>query len=618
MKLRLIAKIIYALKRPIELIKGLSISKKFIILYVVVFAIPIFAYGIYSFKSANDSIKVDFYKQSVGELDKAYDSIRSNIKICENVAQIAKGNSSFLECVNGDMGNDDVALIEFKRKEYSQIVNIQEINPNINAIKFFMDNNKVYELPPVLNKESSFNNQEFIKYLKGLNEKLCFNVNSSDKLLNGSSIEVVSLYWEIRDIEQKHQGFLEVNMLQNIFFNDLYQNKEDKNSLLFAFDGRNIEKSIFNRSSQFFKARSKVFDSILTQIGESTFKSNSTFSFKVSNENFTIICKYVENINTYIIKIYSLDGITEKLNSVRNNILVFIIVAILALCLITYFTTTILMKKINTVVVSMRRVQAGDLSVVIPINGRDEIDELAKHFNSMLFKVKDLISQLLRKQLVAKESEIKALQSQINSHFIYNILESIRMLAEVEQKREIGDAIFSLGKLMRYSMHWKDNYVNLEEEVALVRNYILLINIISDFKVELTIKVDKELQAYKIPKMSIQPLVENAVNHGIEPKGNKGRISITAVVSDNCMVIEIMDNGMGIEEEKLIRINNILYSDNFDEDETFGKNGIGLINVHQRIHLFCGKQYGLIINSKINEFTRVVIRLPYEKSLGGW
>ena len=206
----------------------------------------------------------------------------------------------------------------------------------------------------------------------------------------------------------------------------------------------------------------------------------------------------------------------------------------------------ILMKKLNNVVISIRKVQTGDLNVVIPIKGRDEIDELARHFNSMLFKIKDLLSQLLRKQLIAKESEIKALQSQINSHFIYNVLESIRMLAEVEQKREIGDAIFSPGMLMRYSMRWKDQYVSLEEELALVRNYILLINIISEFKIELTIKIDKELQTYKIPKMSIQPLVENEVNHGIEPKGNKGTISISATASDHSVVIEIIDDGIGL------------------------------------------------------------------------
>lgn len=222
----------------------------------------------------------------------------------------------------------------------------------------------------------------------------------------------------------------------------------------------------------------------------------------------------------------------------------------------------------------MRKVQEGQLNIEIPEDGHDEISELASHFRKMMSKVNELISVVVRKEIVNKEAEIKALMSQINRHFIYNVLEAINMMAEINNQEEIADIVTSLGRMMRYSMDWKKQYVTLGEELDNIKNFISLTNVRFFREVNLRIDINERFLIHEIPKMSLQPIVENAVSHGLEGRGEGGLICISVYVHKCNLIIEIEDNGIGMSSDELISLNESIHPEVVEKNLTIYLSGI--------------------------------------------
>jgi two-component system sensor histidine kinase YesM len=222
----------------------------------------------------------------------------------------------------------------------------------------------------------------------------------------------------------------------------------------------------------------------------------------------------------------------------------------------------------------------------------------------------------IQREVLVKNSEISSLQNQINAHFIYNVLESIKMMAEIDEEYEISDSITALGKLLRYSMRWISGNAVLRDELEYIRNYLTLINLRYDFEVILSVNLPEELLDQEIPKMSLQPIVENAVLHGIEPVAEDTTVYIKGWEQDGEFVIEVTDSGRGMTPEELEHLREGIRGK--VQPAGGGKgNGIGLKNVEDRIQLSFGKQYGLEIYSEYGKYTKVAIRLPRQKAEGG-
>ena len=229
----------------------------------------------------------------------------------------------------------------------------------------------------------------------------------------------------------------------------------------------------------------------------------------------------------------------------------------------------------------------------------------------MLDRIQVLMKENLNREILIKNTEIKALQNQINAHFIYNVLECIKMMAEIDEKYEISDAVTSLGELLRYNMRWVSKNVTIREEIAYIKNYIQLMNLRYDFTVILSIKIPEDIYEQEIPKMSLQPIVENAICHGIVEMGEDATIYIKALHQGEDFEISITDSGVGMNPEQM----ELLEKKMRGEIEANGGsgNGIGLKNVQDRIQIQFGKKYGLKFHSRKGCFTKVSVLLPYEK-----
>ncbi|HOO28519.1 MAG TPA: histidine kinase, partial [Lachnospiraceae bacterium] len=215
------------------------------------------------------------------------------------------------------------------------------------------------------------------------------------------------------------------------------------------------------------------------------------------------------------------------------------------------------------------------------------------------------------RQMQELQPQIKALQNQINAHFIYNVLESVKMMAEINEEYEIADAISSFGKLLRYGMRWKSQYVTVEEEIDYIKDYLALFNLRFDYEISLNLTLSPGIMSQEIPKMSLQPIVENAVSHGMEEITEDSAIDINGEVEDDSCYIRIRDPGCGMSEEEVDRLRKRLRGE--IADISGSGNGIGLKNVQDRLQIRFGPEYGIKVTSKEGVYTQVEVKIPYRE-----
>lgn len=228
----------------------------------------------------------------------------------------------------------------------------------------------------------------------------------------------------------------------------------------------------------------------------------------------------------------------------------------------------------------------------------------------LLEKLKNLILRESTAVLMKKQAELDALQSQINPHFLYNTLDTIRGQADVHGLSDISQMSLALSKLFRYSISNHNSSVLLSEELDNIENYLLIQRLRFGDKFEKISRIDEDSLQCKVPKLLIQPIVENAVHHGLEPKLEKGYLLICTYVTQNRLIISIQDNGVGIPQEKLEAINEMLISNAPVLKKQVQGISIGLTNVNARIKLLFGDEYGIILFSMPGAGTNVQISLP--------
>jgi two-component system sensor histidine kinase YesM len=254
----------------------------------------------------------------------------------------------------------------------------------------------------------------------------------------------------------------------------------------------------------------------------------------------------------------------------------------------------------------MSMVSEGNFKVFVDCSGTDEISELARDFKIMVEKVNALINEVYILDIKKKEAEFNALQSQINPHFLFNTMESIRMNLWNRQDYATSEIIQQFALLLRKSIERTDDIIPIYQESELVETYLKIQKYRYGEKLEYEINIPETFYYNIIPKFTLQPIVENAVYHGICQKKGKGKLSIIADKLGDFLCITVEDNGAGMVESKLKEINEQLSENQADK----GSGRIGIRNVHQRLRLYFGSPYGMTITSRKNVGTRVEILLP--------
>ncbi|UJF32517.1 sensor histidine kinase [Paenibacillus hexagrammi] len=315
-----------------------------------------------------------------------------------------------------------------------------------------------------------------------------------------------------------------------------------------------------------------------------------------------------------IVEVVPVAFLLKDMNVVRNFILLAAGISLLISLLFSIWIAVRITKPISLLRNLMKRVEHGELNVSIPITSRDEIGQLGHTFNIMASRLKQLGYRLFEMEIREKNSQIAVLQSQINPHFLYNTLGAISMYADVQGNTEVVQMTNNLSRLLRYSVGGNDsNEVELRREVEHVSGYMSILQVRSDNRLRFETKIPEELAGCSVLRFMLQPIVENAVMHGIEKAEGVGVVELSAVQEDDILHITVTDTGVGMSKSRLHELRVSLQRETAPE----GPGGYGLINVHRRIVLRYGKQYGLSIDSRAGEGTVVHIHLPLRKEEDG-
>ena len=591
-------------------VSGLSLNKKLFISYIIIFVVPIVALGWLFTNNMMKNEKAEAVKRNMQDIAQIRSTVLNNIELCKNASVTAISTKNFLETISENRDFSIEEMMQFSNNTLFNIENILNINTLINKLRVFIKNENINEIYPCLRYESLITNRKWYADIQKMNGMAYWRLNHIDDcdIENSGTGEVVSLFREVK-FYNMHMGTEEVNILADAFYGNIYADVSDNSYMIFIIKGKNEQ--YWNPKSNFLSVYGLNAQDLGNRLLEYAGGEEGNFEIKAEGLDYSVSYTYIRYMDTYIYKILSLRKISNSIKRMQLEAIAIMLLIIVIFSVFTYSITSILLRKMRLIVSYMRRVQEGDLFVEVPVHGNDEIGELSRHFQLMLDKINELIFTVVKKQVAAKNAEISALHSQINAHFIYNVLESIKMMAIVEYKYDISDALTALGRLMRYSMSWKRQYVHMEDEIKQIKNYIKLLNMRFNNGIELCLDIEERLLSHEILKMMIQPIVENSINHGFEPKGTGGKITVRAYTEECEMIIEIKDDGIGMSAAKLEALRKGFDEGSAEDIPAFNRNGIGLGNVDERIKLFYGKEYGLLIDSRENAFTSVVIRLPY-------
>ena len=599
--------------RLFKFYRNIPIKRKLLlVLYVQIF-IPLILVAFFSFKNSEEVIskKSLAYSNDIIRLIelRMQDTLRNMDKVTQDLANDSRIYSALLSDDNESKLNNYEMTSTLK----NVFLNIVLSRPEVESICIVTNKRKFYSYDSNstdTNIKSTVlqNYPDILKIARGSNNKVAWFLDSKNNVVEGAY--VVKLIYDMNDFSEVGLLVIQIN---KSFLEAVLQGLESEVMQNTIVVSQNDE-VIISKDDSAANGYEKVIDSIT--------KSKNTFAEKKINfyedpeKKMFIAYTTLAEPNWRIVTYIPLKQLYSDVNSLRDRILILCICMMLFLGVTSILVSIDFLKPIKKLVKAMERMSIDNIkNSYIEVDRTDELGFLHKTFNNMAKEIDHLVNWIYREQLTRKEAEIKALQSQINPHFLFNTLESINWMARLNNVPEISDTVSDLSSLLEASIGRDDRLITMEEEFVYIDKYINLLKRRFDDRITLIKEIDPTVLYLPIPRLLIQPLIENAVQHGIENVRSNGVITLTAKINEDNITIEVIDNGSGISNEDLIRLNKGLEMDNATYFKTFGSKkskSIGIENVNRRIKLFYGDKYGVKIESKQHIYTKVSVILPVQ------
>ncbi|ACM61619.1 two-component system sensor histidine kinase YesM [Caldicellulosiruptor bescii] len=585
------------MRRSIKIVNDIPLFKKIFSIFFIFVFIPLL------FLSSQFISQIDFYINDKlhSQLENASSITISNFKkaieLAINLAYTIYSDPRVIETVNTRYFSVEEFYDAYEKNIKPILQNARILYPQISQITIYCDN------PTILNADGlAFLTDEYKKFLqKGEKE------GKNLYVLSGLENEkpYVSIVLNLNFYEQyvpKYQQST-IKKFLRIDLNRVYLN-----SILSTFKDGHI--FIADKKGTVYFSDLLYYNQV-GRLGELLKEEkNQTIVFE---KLLSIELPYFENWR-YIVTTNN-SGISKRLFEHQRNYL-----AIVVLCFTLAFFALFLI--VNSVVsrlsVLARHIKKARKQQFESINieaGKDEIGQVIEEFNIMARKIKELLEKEIKYELRQKElalekkqAEINALQSQINPHFLFNTLETIRMRSMLKKEFETANAIKLLAKLLKRSIRWENDLITIEEEISAIYDYLEIQKYRFGEKLKFEIEVDEDVKSTKIPKMTIQPLVENACVHGIENSKGEGRIVVKVLKEGDMIAIHVEDNGKGLEDDKITELLRSVKGLSSDKVSS-----VGLKNVFRRLELFYNKDFSFeILRSQLGGL-KVVIKIPNKR-----
>lgn len=570
-------------------LKNGGLYKKLFISYIFFIILPFVIVSNYSYHKYTKSLESKIVENANLIIKQINKNVEARLNETAELTLFPYYNARLMEILKSVDKVNDISYSDRLHIE-SYLYNLLQYDKNIATISLYTNNSVIHKGPNInrISKIYRYENEEWFKKIKEL-DGLHYIDTYKSPIDSFSDEQIIFLGRALKNINDNSYIGMIIIELKTRFLDDILKEFDFTNnvSILLLDDSNNL---IYNKSPDGQKID---VSKIINRKNKDYFIISSKSSF--TEWNLFYILPYESIFNELIFLKYSTTTISA--------------ISILFTLFVSNLVSYRISGRVKNILSAMNKAQDGMFDVTIEDKGTDELKLISEAFNKTMKKIKQIIDQVYISELNHKQAQLDYLQRQINPHFIYNTLENIKMLGIINEHEEIVMITEALGKLLRYNASSGGRKTaSIDEELSHVMSYLQIQNLRYGDKIKVNIDVNKDIRENEILKFTLQPLVENAVHHGIEVKKGRGTITIRGYIKGGNTCIDIIDDGKGIPKEKLEELNIKL-----DIKNNYSKRSIGIFNVNERIKLFYGNQYGLTIRSDYNIGTTVTITLPYKK-----
>ena len=407
----------------------------------------------------------------------------------------------------------------------------------------------------------------------------------------------ISIFRVIKDRSYtKDIGMLYVNLDARIFSSMADKFSFSEKSQIYIVDNNNITVSDLETPKE-----------IIELVKDKEEKSKKNYSCIVNGKNSEkYFLKFISDYNWKVIGVLPIDEVSKSSLELFVYAGVALLIILISSSIIWFFVLAKIFEPVNKLTLATKAIRKGDFSIQVNHSSNDELGILTNNFNYMVRKINELIQEVLDENNRKKDAEYRALQAQINPHFLYNTLNSIRWMAIIQKADNIKKVVDALGGLLRNSTSKMDQFITVKEEMDNLKDYIYIQKIAYNNKFQVEYDVSKDIEKYKCLKFILNPLVENAIFHGILPKESCGTIWISICKADNYLEFLVKDDGVGMSQEEIEKLLT-------KESESVKKlNGIGINSVFERLQMAYSRKAVFLIESKEDVYTSITIKIPLQ------
>lgn len=572
---------------------NLSLKYKLLVSFLLIGIIPLIFAG-YLFYGESYDVILDNAEQYTMEMLTQIDrNITSKVQYVDNLALTIITNKSMKSLLNE---SDEVNRGRNIRQVDTYLRNILIGSRDISDILIVDRNGTRYGIENGY-FDSNIDFKKSIYYteaLKGNGNNIWLGMKENLVKMSYERPTVLPSVSVIKDFYNDiYEGILIINLRQDVLVDilgNLYESKED-NVLLLDRD-KNMMLS------------TKPLDMDFNTLGfEHIIDDNGTFIEDITGRPTLITYHRNSKTGWYLMSTIPVDDLISNSKIIKSAIFDIVIIFILLCIIFAFLISSSMVKGFDQLIDMMDYVQRGNLNIHLNSNRQDELGQLSNSFDAMIGQLDTLIEKNYEQKIQADRAQLKALQAQISPHFLYNALDSINWMLIEKEEWDISEVVIALSDLLRYSISNNNDMVSVGEEIKNIENYLTIQKVRFENRFSYKIEVDSTIKDKLIPKLLIQPIVENAVVHGIEEKVEGGIIAINGYYTEGITCFEIIDNGPGIAKEKIDML--------MDNDKS---SHLGLNNVNRRIKLIYGSDYGIIIDNRPNE-EGVIVRVILPESL---
>lgn len=592
----------------------MNFSQKLVFAYTGIVVVPLCIIVITAMSLIRQSRMEELEASSEGLVFENYNTVNNNIESFSRFEQLVNSNGALTLFFTIPERSDEEEIIETMISETTMLERTLETVPKIYGLRVFSDNPLVPERWPIFMNSSRTDLASLDRWEYGY---------TADYLGNLGSLKFESVC-STRRMEKNHHeiGYIQIAMKTSDFFpflfktinnfNNDYVFREVLNPNTNLMELIQVTNSLIEEAQRpLTKQQIKQFQKEIYHRRQGQLKSSGKM---ILNQDKDIrYCSWVRvpDMNIVLLHTCSSQGISKELFILQSGIIAGLLITMLLLYFLVRYLTSRLMDRVYKLIGGMKDVQKGNLNK-IEVTGHDEVTQAQQTFNKMIEQLQNQIEEIKHEQELIADTEMKAMQNQINAHFLYNALETIKMQAVIAGENDIEESILILGKLMHYCLRWRVHEVTLEEEVEYIRSYVYLLNIRNDYVISLETEIQNQYKDLVITKMCLQPLVENAFFYAIEPLGQDAVIRIYTEEGPEYdrIWLCVRDFGPGISKDKEKHLLAYLADDSYERDS---KGSIGLKNIQQRLTSFYGKDFRLKIESK--EGQGCIVKIPIPKKI---